>query len=194
MDEAIRKAQYGLLFDIRRSRRYHLARIVFFRRFHRIRLLTIAIGASSTFVVVVQENSDLTFWFSLFTALIGILEGIIQFETRMNQHQELSRRYATLEAAIVRLGERIKSAELDEFQGAYLEIEIDEPPPNQTLSELCHNQEVLARHSENAWRDHLIEIPWWRRALASFSGLYPYFDWSVQQLIDRQKSLKEPAT
>ena len=179
----------ALLFDIRRSWRYHEHRVKFFRRFSVLRLILASLSTSAVFsisLVALDEAWEIGDWIlPLISALSVFLvtsDGAIHFGDKERLHERLTRAFKMLERDIIVKGD-ISEDELRVFWGTYHEIELDEPPILHTLNDLCHNAEVTARFPANRREKLMVEIHPFKRALASFYDLMP----STYNL-DRQKN------
>ena len=184
MPEDISTDVYNLLFNTRRSRRYHELRIKFFQRFSVLRLTLMFISTSTTFVFVLQSY-DLRDWLQWIAGLAAFFTGIefaVRFSAREQLHRTLLRLFVELERDITAKGRRITEKQFDEFSARYIEIEMDEPPVLQTLNRLCYNAEIRARYPESQWQDLMKKVSLPKRILASFFDLQPHTHEKINRL------------
>ncbi len=166
----------SLLFDTRRSWRYHEWRVKFFRRFSNWRLVLASLSTSATFAMLLKLGAA-DVWVTVFAGVSAVLVAMdlaIRFADRERQHESLLRHYKALERDIVIKGAGLAEPDYDAFQGRYLEIEMEEPPILHTLNDLCHNAEIRARFPRSEWGKHLVDVGWLQRLMASAYDLMPH--------------------
>ena len=175
-DEQLLDDQYELLFNIRRSRRYHLWRVKFYQRFNNVRLILFLVSSSSSYALIMTTSGWdwLLPYTSVVVVLLAILEIVLKIGSLETQHRDLAKSYVLLEKEIIRAQSRLDRETMDRFESEYLELESDEPPPLSALNDLCYNEEVRARYPDHEWSGKLIEIQWYRRMLASILDLSPH--------------------
>lgn len=161
--------QFGLLFDIRRSVRYHDRRRAFYERLHRVtNVLTILMAGS-----VLHElgrSGQPAGWLVAISAMAAILAAIDMvagFSAYAALHRDLKSRFGALEIAMF-------SGDADEetwkaHRVKRLEIERDEPPVYRALDLLCHNELAAA----DGWKrkdnpDHFSDLTPWQRFTCQF--------------------------
>lgn len=136
--------QYGLLFDVRRSVRYHDRRRGFYEQCHHITsLLTILMAGSVLFDI--GKTGEAAHWLyalSVLAALMAAADMVIGYSKRAVLHGALRERFADLEIAMV-----CESAAVEvwqKYQRERLLIEKDEPPVYRVLDLLCRNELLQA--------------------------------------------------
>lgn len=137
---ALNNQQYSLLFDIRRSIRYHDRRRAFFERMHRLTgALTIILAGGVLFELAgTGSPAKWLQWISVLAASLAAVDLIVGYATRANQHAGLRTRFIDLEILILS-----GDAEPDiwqDYRAKRLVIERDEPPVYRALDLLCHNE------------------------------------------------------
>ena len=171
-----------LLFDVRRSVRYHIRRQKFFRNFHRIVLFSSLILGSWTLVALAEAvGTSWPLWLKVLpAAIVSVLAGIdlVAMSTEKSwQHSNLARQFIKLERRMVS-----GSADLDEelirgLEGKRLKIEAAEPPVLRVLDTLCYNEMKRAMGYK---KDEMIEVSILQRLCA------PFFDLSQSQIHSTQ--------
>lgn len=161
---------HGLLFDIRRSRRYHLRREQSFGRLHFVAGFLTALTASATFAAVLADLPAGP-WLAALTAAFGAVGLAGQPLSRALAHRDLTRAFTRLEKDLRRPESEITEAELHRLQIRRLEIEEREPPTIQVINVSCHNEEVVAG---GYGAEHLARVRWHHRVLASLFDLWPH--------------------
>ena len=163
MDEAIWGRRHELLFNARRSRRYHLWRVRLLHRWNTFRmvlfLVTTSVVATTLIGEVAPEMQDLWKKLSLVPALLAALEIVLRSGDRESEHRSFARSFASLEGSVMREGFGILEERLAELEAEYLEIEVNEPPISPLLNRICYNEEVRASYSEEEWPGLLKPIP-----------------------------------
>lgn len=132
--------RYGLLFDVRRSIRYHDRRKAFYERFHHVTsLLTILMAGSVLFDLAKEgDTADWLLALSAVAALLAALDMVIGYAKQANLHSSLRERFANLEVNMV-TGPADGSV-WEDYQRERLLIEKDEPAIYKVLNLLCYNE------------------------------------------------------
>lgn len=140
MSTHLNDEHYGLLFDVRRSIRYHDRRRLFCLQLHHITsLLTILMAGSVLFDLA--KGGETAIWLiviSTITALLAALDMVIGYSTYASLHSNLRERFTTLEIDMV-TGNADPDTWMD-YQKRRLLIEKDEPAVYKVLDLLCRNE------------------------------------------------------
>lgn len=161
--------QYGLLFDVRRSIRYHDRRRGFFERLHRLTsVLTILMAGSVLYDL--GKTGETAAWLvglSAAAALLAALDMVVGYSTWATRHQELKGRFAALEIDMLR-GDS-EAATWNEYRLQRLQIERDEPPVYRALDLLCHDELLVAEGVTRAnSADQFSDVGSWQRWTSQF--------------------------
>lgn len=136
---------YGLLFDIRRSVRYHDRRRAFYEQLHQITsVFTVLMAGSVLFDLARPGNTPV--WLmsiAVAAALLSTVDMVVGYSRRAVLHSSLRERFATLEISMV-CGSSSDEAIWQTYQHQRLLIEKDEPSPYQVLDLLCRNELLRA--------------------------------------------------
>jgi hypothetical protein len=131
--------QYGLLFDVRRSIKYHDVRRAFYECWHKFtNFVTILMAGSVIFELAKPgESPGWLVLLGVLAAFAAISDMVIGFSTKASRHSILRSEFCDLEREIL-------SGDLsDETWGKHLirrlDIEKDEPPVYKVLDGLCRN-------------------------------------------------------
>lgn len=140
--------QYGLLFDVRRSVRYHDRRCAFFERMHQVTGgLTVLLAGSVLFDIA--RPGDSPAWLLAVAAVAAVLAAwdiIVGYAGQAGRHRDLKARFVALE---MRMFAGDDAAETwSDYQVERLAIEQDEPPIYRALDVLCHNELLRAERSD----------------------------------------------
>jgi hypothetical protein len=160
---------YGLLFDVRRSIRYHDRRRAFYERLHHVTsLLTILMAGSVLFDLAKSgETATWLIWVSTVAALLAAIDMVIGYAQRASLHSSLRERFANLEIEII-------SGPNDgdcwrNYQKQRLLIEKDEPAIYQVLDGLCRNELLIAEgYSKKDSPEYFFESSFWHSWTAQF--------------------------
>jgi hypothetical protein len=156
--------QYALLFDVRRSIRYHDRRKSFFELIHRISAgLTVLLAGSVLFEMA--RPGETALWMILLASVAALLSAwdiVIGYASRANLHHDLKKRFIKLEIDILS-GDSSDSA-WSKHQVERLRIEQDEPPIFRALDLLCRNEVLKAEgFSLNDDKTHFTILKPWPR-------------------------------
>lgn len=138
------QGQYGLLFDVRRSARYHDRRSGFFTKMHQLTgVLTVLLAGSVIFDIARPGDSPL--WLLALATLgaaLAAIDFVVGYATRATTHRELKNRWLDLEMAMI--GGDQTEPTWQAYRLKRLLIEKDEPPVYRALDALCHNELLVA--------------------------------------------------
>lgn len=161
-------AQYGLLFDVRRSVRYHDRRRGFFDRLHRLtNLLTILMAGSVLYDL--GKTGETAGWLvvlSAAAALLAALDMVVGYSAWARRHHDLKTRFCALEIDMLSGG--LAPATWQAYAVRRLQIERDEPPVFRALDLLCRDELLIAEGITH------------ERAPGEFSGLGWWPRWTSQ--------------
>lgn len=164
-------ASYQLLFDVRRSVRYHDKRAYFLNMVSYFGVLLTCFGIAGSCVAGFSASRDgviLLFMYFLL-ALSGELVRVSTYK-RGVLHTSFKFRFAWLERRIV-----TGPAQGDcwaEYHSERLSIEMYEPTPYKILDTLCHN-ELLRAEGFKRESKHYVKVGWWQSLTCQ---LWPWSD------------------
>lgn len=169
--------QYGLLFDIRRSVRYHDRRRAFYEQLHHVTsLMTILMAGSVLFDL--GKSGQTASWLmvlSVVAALLAAADMVIGYSRRATVHAGLRGRFADLEIAMLCGGKT--DAEWEGYQRDRLLIEKDEPAVYKVLDLLCRNELLVAEgFTLQQHASQFARINWWQKLT---SQLYRWDSWQM---------------
>ena len=154
---------YGLLFDIRRSMRYHDRRAAFHETMHKTTCVLTAFMASSMFLEVTRMPAIL----AMSAATFAILDLVLDYSGQASKHRTLKGEFAELELKLV------NDLPYKEGLNERLAIEKGEPPIYRALDAICYNELLVA---EGADRSHEIQVNWIKRLTCQ---LWKWNGWQV---------------
>jgi hypothetical protein len=155
---------YALLFDVRRSIRYHGRRQAFYEQLHHLTsLLTILLAGSVLFDLAKKgDTADWLIWVSVVAAMLAAVDMVIGYSTHASLHSSLRERFANLEIAIIS-GPADGDCWLG-YQKERLLIEKDEPAIYLVLDGLCRNELLIAEgFSKKDTPEYFFTSSRWRR-------------------------------
>lgn len=163
----------ALLFDVRRSVRYHNSRRAFYDRLDQVsNMLSVMLGSTAIYGVLEQS------WKTVSLIALGLVTGlsainlVLASSQRARLHFDLARQFVELEKAIIKAAPN--EEQLLELTDKRLTIEMDEPPVLRVLDALCYNEQVRAMGYSP---EHQAKIGWFQRMMA------PFFDWRSDTMI-----------
>lgn len=172
-DSELTDEWHALLFDVRRSVRYHNRRRAFYDRLDQIsNMLSVMLGSTAIYGVLEQS------WKTIALVALGLVTGlsainlVLASSQRARLHFDLVRRFVELEKMMVKAVPSKES--LSEFTEARLTIEMDEPPVLRVLDALCYNEQARSMGYSDSY---LAQIGWFQRQLA------PFIDWRSDKMI-----------
>lgn len=173
--ENLSDQQYQLLFDVRRSVRYHDRRRAFYELLHQLTsLMTILMAGSVLFDLA--KSGQTAWWMtalSVAAALLAAADMVVGYSRRANLHSGLRSKFADLEIAMLQSSNT--DAAWQEHQYARLLIEKDEPAVYVILDVLCHNELLVAEgFSRQKTPGEFAKINWLQRAT---SQLWRWENW-----------------
>ena len=132
------QADYGLLFDLRRSVRYHDRRRAWFELLHRMAGLS-ALFLCAAVPFSAAGTTPAPPWLAALAIAAGLVgvDVLAGFANSAARHQSLRARFIMLEAALL-------ADPAANHHVARLHIEADEPPIYRALDLLCHNEQMRA--------------------------------------------------
>ena len=169
--EDVEKRYRHLLFDIRRSVRYHRHRERFLDWVSNLSRVVTAVAGSATIVSLLGDlGSGWVQAAAGTTALASILDIVFGPARAARLHSELARDFIGLEQDILRAGLGPTQETLVALETQRLDIEAKEPPHYRVLNIVCYNELVKAMgHSP----EHYVDITWIQRRLANIMDLCP---------------------
>ena len=132
-----------LLFDVRRSVRYHRHRQRFFTRLHVITTAGSLFMGASVVASILANHQTLALYAGAFVAALSAIDLIVGFSNKIRLHSDLARRFINLESEIITLSDAA-SSNYDRLYASRLSIEADEPPILRVLDSLCYNEMLRA--------------------------------------------------
>lgn len=163
---SIKEDRHSLMFDVRRSVRYHNRRRSFFDRWGLItNAMTIFFG-SAIILTTLQDNGLkwLAIGSAVLIALFSTVDMVVGTAKAGRLHSDLSRRFNELEREMTQAGDYDETS-LRLFTAKRLKIEADEPPILRVLDSICHNELMRAMGYEQS---KMLKIGWFQRLLSQF--------------------------
>lgn len=173
MEEKPEIGLHNLLFDVRRSVRYHDHREGFFTLIRNAADLFVFVGMSAAVMEIATEfGSSWPLYWQLSLPLTGaVLVGIAlvyQVGPKSALHNALKRRFIVLEQKLIQHQKSITEELLVELQQERLIVESEEPPILRVLDTICYNEIVW---SMDLGHDHMKQVTRLQRLFAHFFDL-----------------------
>lgn len=181
-EEDLDDLRYRLLFDVRRSVRYHLRRRSFFERFHTTSTaLALVLGSGAIYAGLSGLNEKLLLIAGVIVTTFSYLDIALSSISKSRLHTDLARQFIELERQMVVAGD-FDEEHYREYTSRRLQIEMEEPPVLRVLDVICYNETLRALGHDTS---ELAPITTAQRLLA------PFFDWRSDTL--RVPEVKSPS-
>lgn len=170
--------QYGLLFDVRRSVRYHDRRRAFYEQLHLFTSLLTILMAGSVFFDLAKPGQTACWlqFASAVAAFFAAMDMVIGYSKRASVHSNLRERFALLEIDMV-MGDAEENTWAG-YQRERLMIEKDEPPLYKVLDNLCRNELLEAEgYKRKEHPEQFFDATCWQQTTAQ---LFRWSDVSVE--------------
>lgn len=158
-----------LLFDIRRSTRYHNRRRLFFDRVSKWTDALTAISGSGTIITVVSKASNsISIALAATTAVLSAINLVFDTKGNARLHHDFARQFINIEKVLIRsdlTAEQLEKAEEDR-----LDIEAGEPPALRVLDLICYNELAKAMGYGD---EEMFDIKYWRAVFVNFFDVLP---------------------
>lgn len=169
MSEEFETAYRGLLFDTRRSVRYHMRRRSFYERLHASATFMALIFGSATLAAFGAEVAkEWPTWVKLLpaalTSMLSGLDLLVGSTSKAWLHADLARKFIDLERELEKARGRIAEAVLAEMTDRRLVIEASEPRILRVLDTVCYNEMLRAMGYPP---ERQIPLTFWQRCFAN---------------------------
>lgn len=135
--------RHNLLFDVRRSIRYHNRRRAFFDRLSLSNSAVSLIAGSAVVASILGDKTVAAAVAGFVVTAFSTLDLVVGTAQKARLHADLARRFIDLEKRLVRATDT-GAAELLALKEERLTIEADEPPVLRVLDVLCYNEQAKA--------------------------------------------------
>jgi hypothetical protein len=154
---------HELLFNVRRSIRYHNYRRRYFDLCSKVSsFLKVLSGTATLSAVLAKMGSSIVTTVAAIVAALSTLDLIFQTSQSARLHNDLARRFNVLERKLtVESVERMTKKRLAELCAERLEIEADEPQALRNLDTACFN-ELCRATGELEYQKHLA---WYQKGI-----------------------------
>lgn len=166
--DGVARQRHALLFDVRRSARYHSRRRAFYDRCNLFNSWVGVVFGSATVMALLAGLG--TGWAALAAALVSVVAAfdlVVGTSRQARLHADLARRFIGLEKKIV-AGAVPDDGLLAAWTQERLDIEMEEPPILRVLDALCHREQM---RSMGYPPEQLPKIGVWQGLLAQWLDL-----------------------
>lgn len=166
----------GLIFDVRRSVRYHRRRQKFYTFMDNLTNFISLICGSSVIYAALSDDA-LKLWI-LYTAIAitaaSAVNILLAFSQKARDHSNLANDFIALEIEMIEVDKEVVTLEqLAELKKKRLRIEVKEPPILIVLDSICYNEQSRA---VGLLHKNEVVIGWFQRLCA------PFFDFNAHKL------------
>lgn len=134
----------NLLFDVRRSVRYHDRRLDYYEKMSQLTSFLTILLSGSILLQIAGAKYEPPWWLvliSLVAALLAAFDIVVGYTKMLNLHKDLRRRFCLLEAKTLNAK---TDDQLNKCNAEKITIELDEPPVYRALDLLCYNEVMIA--------------------------------------------------
>ena len=166
---------HELLFDVRRSIRYHSRRQAFFERADRCTDFMLLLLGSGAVALALQDHKTYTLAAGFGVAFISTVKLVFTFGFNAGRHTQFVKDFTRLE-------KRLHADASDETIAAVtqerLDIEAGEPPVKRVLDVICHNELLAAMgYDAKTLQQERVRLTWFQRLTANL------FNWGEHRLV-----------
>ena len=188
-----KKAYQGLLFDVRRSVRYHTRRQKYYRNCHRIVLFSSLIFGSVTVAALAEAIGVWPLWVkaspAAFVSVIAGLDLVFGWTEQSWLHSDLARQFIKLERRMISGSANLDEDLIRDVTIKRLKIEAAEPPVLRVLDTLCYNE---MKRAMGHTKDEMIKVHIFQRLCAPFFDLFASKIHSTQSKASDVQVKEEP--
>ncbi len=131
-----------LLFDIRRSIRYHTYRRKFFDNVNNfVTASSLILGSATVGVALSTLYAHYTVWTGAATAILSAINLVARTTEKARLHNDLVKKFSEIEKKIV-LKPVVTAEDVRQWRAEVITIEMEEPPVKIILDTICHNELV----------------------------------------------------
>lgn len=141
--DGIQQQWDSLLFDVRRSVRYHERRRNFYETWNLTTSALSLLFGSAAIYLVLKDHETLTVIAAAVVAVASTVDLVVNTSRMAHLHSDLCRRFIELEKTMVLHANRTTD-DYNRIWAARLDIEKDEPPIKRIVDIICHNELVFA--------------------------------------------------
>lgn len=153
----------GLLFDVRRSVRYHNRRRAWFDRMDQTtNVLSLIFGSTAIYGVLSQANTNLALLSAAVVTVFSAINLVVASSQRARAHFDFARKFFELEQKMI-LVSNVSKESVQSITAERLSIEKDEPPVLRVLDSICYNEQILSMDFPT---DQMVVVGFWQRLLS----------------------------
>lgn len=169
-DTSLDIRRHNLLFDIRRSVRYHNRRRAFFDRLDQgSNMLSVVFGSAAIYGVLEREYQAIALWAAGLVTMASGINLVVASGQKARDHSDFARQYIELEKKLS-CSDECDEELLKSIQAERLAIEAEEPPVYQVLDVICHNEQMRAMgYPRSQWA----RVEWYQSICAQFFDVNP---------------------
>ena len=162
----------GMLFDVRRSIRYHTRRRLFFDRINKWSDAITAISGSGTIISILSNTGaqTATTILAAITAIASVINLVFDTKGNARAHHDFARQFIQIEKELIK--KNVTEEELEKLIAQRLDIEAEEPPVLRVLDSMCHNELLKAMGYEET---EFLKISLPQSFLSPFIDFFPSY-------------------
>lgn len=135
---------HAMLFDVRRSTRYHNRRRLFFDHISKWSDAITAISGSGTIISILSNTGSQTATTILaaITAIAAVINLVFDTKGNARVHHDFARQFILIEKELIK--RNVTEVDLEKLTSQRLDLEAEEPPVLKVLDSRCHNELLKA--------------------------------------------------
>ncbi|MBR0573365.1 MULTISPECIES: hypothetical protein [Pasteurellaceae] len=162
--EVLEQRKKSLLFDIRRSQRYHQYRIRFFNFWERMTNFISIVLSSSAVYSYATTYPNLALILSFILTIFSALSLVIGFGNKARDHQSFLQTFSQLETDLLK--NLLSDDLITEIETRMFAIDNKEPPTLIVLEQRCYNEQIIADGFDTD--KHCVKIAWYQKLFEQY--------------------------
>ena len=155
---------HDLLFNTRRSARYHMRREAFYDGWNKATsAVAVIFGSAAVGALISDLNNHLAIYAAATVAVFSAIDLVAGTAAKARLHNDLRRRFLDIEQKIA--GSDATATKV--LKADYLKIEADEPPVLRALDTICYN-DLLQADGYSPDDGHYVKLRWYERWTSHF--------------------------
>ena len=173
-DSKVKDEHYSLLFEVRRSIRYHSYRQQHYERWHKITMFCAVLFNTLSFASFILEvSSGWPIWVKslpyVIASILMVVDILVELSRRAGDHADFIRQFTDLQRQLQAEMDGPTEKTIREVSDTMLTIEAKEPPVLHVLNALCYNEVSRLLGSD---KDYYISVHPIQRLCANFRDIW----------------------
>ncbi|MDG6881066.1 Uncharacterised protein [Phocoenobacter uteri] len=167
--EVLEQRKKSLLFDIRRSQRYHQYRIRFFAFWEKMTNFVSLVLSSGAVCSYASAYPNLVWIFSIILAIFSALALVVGFGNKARDHQSFLQDFSQLENDLIK--STLSDDLITDVEARMFALDNKEPPTLIALEQRCYNEQIVADGFDID--KYCVKIAWYQRLFEQYFDIFP---------------------